>query len=328
MPTLQTFPFGAYVVGAAFLRGVPAFALGDGRLARVDGAAAETAIGHGGGLMAAAASLDGEQLLTSGDDGRVVAFDAAGGVVELASRPRKWIDQLATGPNGAFAFGFGREAVVHLPDGKERALTHERAVGGLAFAPKGLRLAVARYNGATLWWPATDAKPTEFEWKGSHIGVSFSPDGKFLVTSMQESALHGWRVADGGGHMRMSGYPGKVKSMSWSAKGRFLATSGAEMAVLWPFHYKDGPTGRQPLQLGTRPDSLVTFVACHPSEEVVAIGYKDGTVIAARFTDSGEAVLRKAGEGGPISTLAWDKDGVRIAFGTEEGTAGIIDLRD
>ena len=327
MPSIQSFPFGAYVVGAAFLRGVPVFALGDGRVARVDGPAAETAVAHGGGLLAATASLDGQLLLTAGDDGRVVASDAAGSVTEIASRPRKWIDQLAAGPNGAFAFASGREAVVHLPDGKERVLPHERSVGGLAFAPKGMRLAASRYNGASLWWPATDAKPTELEWKGSHLGVMFSPDGKFVVTSMQENALHGWRVSDGGGHMRMSGYPGKVKSMSWSVKGRFLATSGAEMAVLWPFHFKDGPMGKQPLQLGLREDSLVTFVACHPSEEVVAIGYKDGTILAARFGDADEAVLRQAGDGGPISALVWDRDGVRLAFGTEEGEAGIIDLR-
>ena len=327
MPTLQSFPFGAYVVGAHFLGDVPVFALGDGRVARVDGVAAETVLAHQGGLLATARSLDGRLLLTAGDDGRVASTDQAGAVIEIAARPRKWIDKLAAGPDGAFAFAFGREAVVQLPDGKERVFPHERAVGGLAFAPKGLRLAVARYNGVTLWWPATDAKPTEYEWKGSHLDVTFSPDGKFVVTTMQENALHGWRVADGGGHMRMSGYPGKVKSISWSAKGRFLATSGAEIAVLWPFHYKDGPTGRQPLQLGARPTTIASCVACHPSEDVVAIGYKDGTVIAARFGDGGEAVLRQPSEDGPVSALAWDRDGVRLAFGTEGGAAGLVDLR-
>ena len=212
-----------------------------------------------------------------------------------------------------------------LEGGKERVLPHERTVAGLAFAPKGLRLAVARYNGVSLWWPGTDAKPTEFEWKGSHIGVTWSPDGRFVVTSMQENALHGWRTSDGGGHMRMSGYPGKVKTLSWSTRGRFLATSGAEMAVLWPFHFKEGPMGKQPLQLGVSAQSVVTQVACHPSEEVVAIGYKDGSIIAARFADGDEARLRKV-EGGPISALAWDTAGIRLAFGTEDGTAGIVDL--
>jgi hypothetical protein len=87
----------------------------------------------------------------------------------------------------------------------------------LAFSPKGLRLGVARYNGATLHFPATDGKPVELQWDGAHTGITFSPDAAFLVTTMQENALHGWKLADGK-HMRMSGYPAKVKSISWSAR--------------------------------------------------------------------------------------------------------------
>ena len=50
-----------------------------------------------------------------------------------------------------------------------------------------------------------DAKPETLEWKGSHLDVTFSPDGRFLVTAMQEPTLHGWRLVDSK-HMRMSGY--------------------------------------------------------------------------------------------------------------------------
>ena len=97
-------------------------------------------------------------------------------------------------------------------------------VAGLAFAPKGFRLAIAHYNGVTLWFPnAAGAAPESLEWKGSHLGVTISPDNKFLVTTMQEPALHGWRVADGQ-HMRMTGYPARVRSLSWTADGAFFAT--------------------------------------------------------------------------------------------------------
>ncbi len=85
----------------------------------------------------------------------------------------------------------------------------------------------------------------------------------------------------------MTGYPAKPKSLSWSAKGRFLASSGTNAAILWPFHFKDGPMGRQPLQLGMR-DAQATRVACHPRDEIVAIGYQDGTVMAVRFADNNE----------------------------------------
>lgn len=322
MPSIQEFPFGAYVVEAAFLGETAAFALGDGTVRLADGAEAKSAAVHSGAILAATATREGK-LLTGGDDGRVALTDAGGAAYTIAERPRKWIDLVAAGPNGAVAFASGRQAFVKLADGRERTFDHERAVGGLAFAPKGLRLAVARYGGVTLWWAGTEAKPVSLDWQGAHIAATFSPDGRYLITVMQENALHGWRLADGK-DMRMSGYPAKPRSLSWSAKGRFLASSGANAAILWPFHFKDGPMGRQPTQLGAR-EVLVTRVACHPREDVVAVGYQDGMVMAVRLADAEEAVIRRSGDGA-VSALAWDDGGRHLAFGTEEGAAGLVDL--
>ena len=141
---------------------------------------------------------------------------------------------------------------------------------------------------------------------------------------MQENALHGWKLADGK-HMRMSGYPAKVKSLSWSAKGKWLASSGAPAAIVWPFQTKDGPIGKAPLELGTRGDAMVTAVACHPADDIAAIGYQDGMVMAVRFADAKEVLLRRPGKGA-ASSLAWDREGRRIAFGTEAGDCGVIDI--
>jgi WD40 repeat protein len=324
MPTIQTFPLGAFVVEAAFIGGKAFFALGDGSVRRVEGPAAEATQVHKGAILSAAPSLDNRMLITGGDDGVVAATDAAGQVTRLAERPRKWIDHVAAGPNGVVGFAAGKQAVVRSADGGERSFDHERAVGGLAFAPKGLRLAVARYDGVTLWWAGTaDARPASLSWKGAHLAATFSPDGKYVVTAMQENALHGWRIADAK-DMRMTGYPAKPKSLSWSAKGRFLASSGANAAILWPFHFRDGPMGKPPLQLGGR-ELLVTRVACHPREEIVAIGYQDGMIMAVRFADAQEALLRRPGEGA-VSAMAWDPTGRLLAFGTEGGAAGVVDL--
>ena len=323
MPTVQPFPFGAFVVEAVFLGDTAAFALGDGTVRLAEGPAAREIRVHAGAVLSAEATRDGKALITGGDDGLVASTDAAGAVTKIAERPKKWIDHVAAGPGGAVAFSAGRQATVRHGDGRERAFDHPRAVGGLAFAPKGLRLAVARYDGVTLWWAGTDAPPVMLDWKGAHIAVSFSPDGRHLVTAMQENALHGWRLEDGK-DLRMTGYAFKPKSLSWSAKGRFLATSGAHAAILWPFHFKEGPQGKQPLQLGAR-EAPVTRVACHPREELVAAGYADGMVLAVRFADAEEALLRRPGDG-PVSALAWNERGSRLAFGTEQGAGGIVDL--
>ncbi|MCC6984420.1 MAG: WD40 repeat domain-containing protein [Bauldia sp.] len=323
MPTIQPFPFGAFVVETAFLGDTAAFALGDGTVRLVTGVAAETVRVHAGAILSAVRTQDGEKLITGGDDGRVAATDAAGKIETLAERPKKWIDQLAAGPQGAVAFGVGREALVRLADGKEKSFPEQRTIGGLAFAPKGFRLAVARYEGVTLRWINTEAPALSLEWKGAHTGVMFSPDGKYVISTMQENSLHGWRLPEGG-HLRMSGYPAKPKSMSWSVKGKYLATSGSEAAILWPFLTKEGPQGKQPLQLGGR-SAFVTKVACHPRQEIVAIGYADGAVGLAAFDGVDFGGLRDPGDG-PVTALSWDAAGRRLAFGTEGGFGAVVEI--
>ena len=322
MPTIQEFPLAAFVVEAAFLGDVPVFALGNGVVRVVTRAAAEPVVVHKGPILEAVVTSDG-RLLSGGDDGSVMLTRIGEAPEHIAERPRKWIDHVAVGNGGVIAYSTGKTAVVRWPDGREKCFEHNRSVGGLAFAPKGLRLAVARYDGVDLWWAGTDQKPIELTWKGAHLGVTFSPDGKYVVSTMQENALHGWKLDDGK-DMRMTGYPGKPKSLSWSVRGRFLASSGSNAAILWPFHFKDGPMGRPPVQLGPR-QVPATKVACHPKEETVAIGYQDGLVLAARFSDGNEARLR-APDGSPVSALRWDDSGKRLAFGCENGAAGIVTL--
>jgi WD40 repeat protein len=176
----------------------------------------------------------------------------------------------------------------------------------------------------TLWFPnAGQATPERLEWKGSHLDVTFSPDGRFVVTAMQEPTLHGWRLADGN-NMRMSGYPAKVRSMSWSADGHALATSGANHLVVWPFQGKDGPMGKG-LRTFAFAARRVAIVACHPKKEVTAVGYEDGLALVVRMADGAEILARRPG-GARVSALGWSQTGTALAFGTEDGEAGIIDL--
>jgi WD40 repeat protein len=227
------------------------------------------------------------------------------------------------GPDGAVAWSAGKSAFAQIAKGEPRSLDVASTVGGLAFAPKGLRLAVAHYNGVSLWFPNAQAAPEVLEWKGSHHHVAFSPNGQFLVTAMQEPALHGWRVVDAK-HMRMTGYSARVRSFGWSAGGKWLATSGSEQLVMWPFQGKDGPMGKQP-QLRAPSEHQAEVVACHPKQGVVAVGFADGLVLLVRTDDGAEILAKRPGEG-TITALAWSGSGKLLAFGTESGEAGILDM--
>jgi WD40 repeat protein len=277
---------------------------------------------HGGGILCAAS--DGGRIVMGGDDGKLVALSASGEVALIATdAKRRWIDNVALHPDGAVAWSAGKTAFVRSGKGEEKSLDAPSTVGGLAFAPKGLRLAVAHYNGVTLWFPNMAAQPEFLGWGGSHLGVVFSPDNKFLVTTMHEPALHGWRLADNR-HMRMTGYPGRVRSMSWSVGGKALATSGADTVIMWPFGSKDGPMGKEPAMLAPL-QARVAVVACHPKHDMLAAGYSDGTILMVRIDDGAEILVRRNGTA-PVSALAWNGKGTLLAFAAEDGDAGLLEL--
>jgi len=108
--------------------------------------------------------------------------------------------------------------------------------------------------------------------------------------------------------MRMSGYPGRVRSMSWRrGAGKALATSGADAVIMWPFASKDGPMGKEPAMLAPL-QARVAMVACHPKQDILAAGYSDGTILMVRLNDGAEILVRKNGTV-PVSALAWNAKG-------------------
>jgi WD40 repeat protein len=252
----------------------------------------------------------------------VVAVRADGSVEDIADEKGRWIDALAL-RGKACAWSAGKQVRARDQSGAIKSWSAPTTARGLAFQPKGFRLAATHYNGATLWFPKVEGTPQTLEWKGAHLDVTFSPDGRFLVTSMQENALHGWRLQDSR-NMRMTGYPAKTRSLSWSHDGQWLATSGADAAVVWPFKDKDGPMGKAPRECGVR-EARVTRVAFHPKALVVAIGYADGLVLLTRLADAAEILARRPGDGA-VSALAWDASGSRLLFGLESGVAGLLAL--
>jgi WD40 repeat protein len=318
---VRAFDAGAEPVAAAFLGAAPALALADGAVLIGVPDEAKRVAAHPDAAILIAAAESGT-LVTGGDDGRVVALAADGEAKEIADEKGRWIDAIALRGRNV-AWSAGKAVKARDEAGVVRTWDAPSSVRGLAFQPKGYRVAATHYNGATLWFPKVEGAPQTLAWKGAHLDATFSPDGRFLVTSMQENALHGWRLVDSR-DMRMTGYPGKTRSLSWSHDGNWLATSGADAAVVWPFKDKDGPMGKAPRECGVR-EARVTKVAFHPRALVVAIGYADGLVLLCRLADAAEILVRRSG-GGSVGALAWNSDGGRLLFGLESGEAGLLNL--
>jgi hypothetical protein len=204
---------GGAVVAVHFLGRTAVFVLSEEALvfAEPDGEMRRMAI-HDGAILATAA--DGERIVSGSDDDKVVTTDAGSSRILATDPKHRWIDHIALGPDGAIAWSAGKSA---FAQGKElRTFEAPSTVGGLAFFPRGFRLAIAHYDGATLWFPTPRRHRREkLEWKSSHLGTSVSPGGRFLVTTMLEPMLHGWQLFDGSRLYRSSS-EGREKTISKS----------------------------------------------------------------------------------------------------------------
>lgn len=330
----------AFVVAVVWLGPLLAVAGGDGRVHFIDpaGGRRPAVAVHRGAILAAAAHPDGTSLLTGGDDGRLVRTWPSGRMEELAAFGPCWVEHVAASAASALiacaagkeacvfpaAAGPGAGAAAGATTAAAHRFAHPSSVGGIALDGKGRRLAVSHYGGVSLWW-ATAAKSARksLPWNGSHLSVAFSPDGRFVVTAMQENALHGWRVGDGAS-FHMAGYPAKIRSLAWAEKGRWLATAGADRLIAWPFGGKDGPMNKRAAAMGPG-GLLVTRVAAHPTEDALAAGYEDGSALLLRRADDKAAVLQVAGAG-PVSAIAWNPAGHGVAVGGEDGRVGLLPL--
>ena len=324
--------FDAHVIACAFDRnGVAGFGLGDGSV-RLNGRAAPltwiNAETHDGGLLGLAADPSGTGFVSGGDDGAVMRTAADGTTTQIAAFGSKWVEQIATFADAKtqlIGVGVGKRLVVM--DGKGaviKSVEHPSTVTGIAFDGRGKRVAASHYNGASLWFVASKTdNPRRLEWKGSHTGIAFNPDGDHVVTSMQENSLHGWRLTDGQ-HMRMSGYPSKTTSLSFTKNGKWLATSGAESIVLWPF-FGGGPMGKSPTELAGGDEVLCSSLAAHPTQDAVAAGFNDGLMVLADINNDRILPICAPGRGA-VTAVAWSASGTHMAFGTETGFCAVVDF--
>jgi WD40 repeat protein len=284
---------------------------------------------HDGAILALAPASTPGRFITGGDDGGFRSVDADGTATDISTFGMKWVEHVASyaGDKGRGLQACAVARAVHLFDSsgaKLKTLEHPSTVTGLAFDARGKRIGASHYNGASVWFvTAKTDSPRLLEWKGSHTGIAVHPNGEAVVTAMQENALHGWRLSDGQ-HMRMSGYPAKTDSLSFTRNGKWLATSGSDAVVLWPF-FGGGPMGKAPTEIAGGDSVMCSMVACHPKQDLCAAGFVDGLVVVADI-GSGRILPVVGSSRGRVSALTWSADGSQLAIGTEQGFAAIVDF--
>lgn len=319
---------GAPVTGAAALGELVMVAHGDGQLRLFSKEGAATQIDAHSGVILSMARESENAVITGGDDGRWLRVGIDGCIEVLADFGGAWVDCVATHrATGRVACSVGRKVHVWRSGVAEpECFEHPSTVGGLAFDSKGHRLAVAHYGGATVWERRKrNWQSTRLAWAGSHIGVTWSPDDKYLVTMMQENGLHGWRLRDRS-DMQMSGYPAKPQAVDWVGPLPFLATSGADRAVCWPFDGNSGPMGREPRQTASGGQQIATMVCGLPGYPALLVGFQDGAVLMSDLYDGPEDLVFRGSTGVEVTAISVTATAKRFLVGDAAGSIFWVNL--
>jgi WD40 repeat protein len=303
--------------------------LGDGALALIDFRGATPAVReigrHPGGVLALDWQPAGALFASSGQDGRVLLWDAR----TLESREllarSAWSAHLAFARNGKWlAVAAERELRVFASDGTERACftNHPGTINAIAWRSKPVQIAALSQGGARVHLVESRPETIELDWSSACLTACWSPDGRMLATGLRENAVHYWNLATAT-QSEMKGYAGKVMLTAFSANGRFLATASGELVVIWNVG-GEGPEGSVPQQLKEHSERI-TQLAYQPEGALLASGARDRRVLLWQPAQ-GDAPLDADLLGDEVALLRWSRDGRQLLAGDRSGVLSVYAL--
>ena len=314
---------GAPVVAAHFLGETAVFVLGEETLLLVpdDGRSSAWRCMPAPSL----ATADGRASSPAATTARSWRPTPSGDAHRARHRRQAALDRPRRARSGRRGRLVGRQAGVRAQPARvaERMLEVPSTVGGLAFAPKGFRLAIAHYNGVTLWFPNAQSRAGDARMEGLASRRRRQP-GRQVPGHHHAGADAARLAARRGKHMRMSGYaracarspgppaasgsPPPARSSSSCGRSRPRTARWASSRACW-----------------RRSEAQVEVVACHPEA-----GGRGGRLCRRRGA-AGAHRGRRRGAGPPAWPRAGhraglERDGATLAFGTEDGEAGVVAL--
>ena len=285
--------------------------------------------GHEFGTMSIAWHPDSKVLASAGQDGKIRLWDITSGeATHSLDGGAAWVEHLSWsgGEKPILASAAGRklklwnavgDLVREYPD-------HQSTISGLQWKPRVTQLASIAYGGVTLWDPQHSEAIRRLEWRGSSLVIAWSPDGKHIATGDQDSTVHFWIMATGE-DLQMSGYPTKVRELSWDATSRYLATGGGQEVTVWDCSGR-GPAGTKPITLSGHQDFL-SVVRFQHRGKLLASGGADGLVYVWQLRGRRSSLaVHEADLAAGVTSLVWSPNDQYIAVGDESGGVSVFSI--
>jgi WD40 repeat protein len=293
---------------------------------------------HAHSVLALTWQKAGRLWASSGQDGRVLQWDARLQEPRLLHEERQWSGQLAFAERGnALAVATGRALRVFDEAGTLRYqhLGSAGAISALAWHPRAGELASAgnggvllhriESKGATGGTEATAPAPRALPLRAACVCVAFHPEGRLLAAGLQEGSVQLWNLATGS-ESRLEGLGARVLATEWSANGRYLAAAAGSELVLWDFSARTGG----------RAEPAALRLPAH-SERITAIGFRPGGNWLASAGRDRRLLWWRAGAGDApqdahlladeCSLLRFSRDGSHLAAGDAGGGLSIFECK-
>jgi predicted NACHT family NTPase len=150
-------------------------------------------------------------------------------------------------------------------------------------------------------------------------GVSFSPDGRRIVSCSYDKTLKVWDAETGQEMLTLEGHSSLVMSVSFSPDGRRIASGSIDNTLkVW-----DAETGQEMLTLEGH-SSSVWSVAFSPDGKRIVSGSVDNT-LKVWDAETGQEMLTLKGHSSNVSSVSFSPDGRRIVSGSVDNTLKVWD---
>ena len=285
--------------------------------------------GHEFGTMSIAWRPDSKVLASAGQDGKIRLWDMKSGeATHSLDGGAAWVEHLSWsgGQKPILASAAGRQLKLWnaVGDLVREYPDHQSTISGIQWKPHVRQLASIAYGGVTLWDPQHSEAVRRLEWRGSSLVIAWSPDGKHIATGDQDSTVHFWIMATGD-DLQMTGYPTKVRELSWDLDSRYLATGGGQEVTVWDCSGR-GPAGTKPITLSGHQDFL-SVVRFQHRGKLLASGGADGLVYVWQLRGSVRSrAVHEAALTAGITSLVWAPNDQYIAVGDESGGVSVFSI--